>query len=188
LLGGTNDIGTGAAVADVLAALASMHDAIHAAGARLVAMTLPPFNTRLPAERRAAYNALNEGLRQRLANVSAAARQAPASGEAQANAGAHTEAVAASGAQRQVRPRGHRRRSALVDLEPLFPVEAVDPEVKKATWSDHLHLTPAGYGQMAEAVFSAMLGHHWRRAGSGADESSGSGDSRSDASSASSAG
>lgn len=65
LLGGTNDIGTGEAAADVLEGLAAMHSAASEAGAHLVAMTLPPFNTRLSPQRLQQYSELNEGLRQR---------------------------------------------------------------------------------------------------------------------------
>ncbi|KIZ07023.1 brown fat uncoupling protein 1 [Monoraphidium neglectum] len=112
LLGGTNDISSNTDAVDVLAALASMHDAIHAAGARLVAMTLPPFNTPLSSERVAAFDALNNGIRRRLANMTAALPP-----------------------ERHPRRHGrglHGPRAALVDLEPLLPVQGIDPEAKVA--------------------------------------------------------
>jgi lysophospholipase L1-like esterase len=146
LLGGTNDISSNTDAVDVLAALASMHDAIHAAGARLVAMTLPPFNTPLSSERVAAFDALNNGIRRRLANMTAALPP-----------------------ERHPRRHGrglHGPRAALVDLEPLLPVQGIDPEVKRATWSDDYHPTPAGYEKMAEAIYKVMLGDHKPQPGS----------------------
>ncbi|KAI8466408.1 MAG: SGNH hydrolase-type esterase domain-containing protein [Monoraphidium minutum] len=166
LLGGTNDIGTGEDGGAVLAALKEMHAAVAAAGSRLVAMTLPPFNSRPHPPRQQAYGALNGGLRDAFAASASAATAGTAT--ATATAAASAPSTTASGepepepeatpAAPRGAPAGGPPRAVLVDLEPLFPVTGVADDVKAATWSDSLHLTPAGYDRLAAALVAAMLG------------------------------
>jgi lysophospholipase L1-like esterase len=179
LLGGTNDIGTGRPAAAVLAALDAMHSAVAASGARLVAMTLPPFNMQLPAAAAAAYGELNGGLRRRFAagaadrgggGGKAAAEAAAAVAAATTGSGGEKAAAAAAAvaAAAAAAPAGGGTPGLLLDLEPLFPVKG---PAAATTWDDRLHLRPAGYDRMGEAIFETMRpllaaaerGHRHRR-------------------------
>ncbi|GBF97724.1 hypothetical protein Rsub_10888 [Raphidocelis subcapitata] len=146
LLGGTNDIGTRASGPEVLTTLASMHEAAAAAGARAAAMTLPPFNTQLPADRAEAYAELNSGLRLRWGLPGAPPPAGPALGGAR-EAGLAAAVAPADGGG------GAPAGSLLVDLEALLPVSAAE------LWDDHIHLSPAGYDLVGEALFEALRPH-----------------------------
>jgi len=115
-----------------------MHQAVLRSGARLVVMTLPPFNCQMPGRLEKQYTQLNNGLRQRFAALAAGDR----SDEASSSGSAQQEVAAGRGVQ--------HHRAVLVDLQPLFPIGDA------LLWCDDLHLKPAGYNKMAEAIFDGM--------------------------------
>jgi lysophospholipase L1-like esterase len=157
LLGGTNDAICGADAAEVLEALDKMHAEISSSGARLVAMTLPPFLAPLgDAERRAFYE-INSGLRQRFLPSAplrgTVAGAGAALGAAGADSGGEREEAAVSGVLQP--PEGR----LLVDLEALLSPAALGPAEAARLWDDEVHLTPDGYGFVGDRIFEALLPH-----------------------------
>ncbi len=131
LLGGTNDVCSDGMASEVLETLLEMHGAVLRSGANLVVMTLPPFNCQVAGRVHKQYTQLNEGLR-----LWYGGRSSGSSGAGEGGG-----------------------RAVFVDLEPLFPTGGADPLAEQLLWCDGLHLRPAGYRRMADAVFEAMKPH-----------------------------